>query len=115
MKRLAAGHFLSAEVERRTQERQCPYLGLLVRGLAIEDAKQFVRQHGAHAGSPLRSKRPRSLQEAPIEGEGDVLFHVPDFILHVKYVNRPETSGTRKSSAACWIVFRCRSRVSTLA
>src|ERR1035437_2011466 len=90
MERFPAGHFPSAEAERRTQERQCPYLRLLVGVLPVEDAKQFVRQHGAHTGAPLRGKRPRFLQEALIDGEGDVPLHVPDFILHVKYVNGTE-------------------------
>jgi hypothetical protein len=75
MERFPAGHFLSVEAERRTEARQSSYLRLFVSGFAIEDAKQFASQHGAHAGAPLRGENPRSLEEAPSDGEGDVLLH----------------------------------------
>jgi hypothetical protein len=87
MERCPAGHFLSAEAEGGAQERQCLYLRLLARGLAVEDAAQFVGQHRAHAGTALCGKSPSPLQEVLLEGESDVPLHMRGFILHVKYVN----------------------------
>ena len=76
MKRLAVPNALAAQPEgRRSQQRQRLGLSSLIRLITAHELFEFRRQEAADARTSLCRKGPRSLQQTPVNGEGDLLLH----------------------------------------